>query len=139
VSDYIPIELRKRIRTHFMQSCGYCKTLESLTVVTFEVEHIIPRSLGGLTEFENLCLSCPSCNRFKSNKIYSVTETGFECRLFHPQNDQWLQHFDWSINSTQIVGLTDVGKATIQLLRMNRPQLIELRSLWVMFGKHPLN
>lgn len=139
MSDYIPVALRKRVRSHFMQCCGYCKTLESLTVVTFEVEHIIPRSLGGLTEFENLCLACPSCNRFKSNRLYCLTDDGLECRLFHPQNDPWLEHFDWSVNGTLIVGLTDIGKATIRLLRMNRPQLIEVRSLWVMVEKHPPN
>jgi hypothetical protein len=66
-------------------------------------------------------------------------DDGSECRLFHPQNDQWLVHFDWSVNGTFIVGLTDVGKATIELLRMNRPQLIEVRSLWAMVGKHPPN
>jgi hypothetical protein len=139
VSDYIPVALRKRIRSHFMQCCGYCKTLESLTVVTFEVEHIIPRSSGGLTEFGNLCLACPSCNRFKSNRLSGFDDNGFECRLFHPQHDQWLDHFDWSVNGSVIVALTDVGRATIQLLRMNRPQLVEVRSLWVMVRKHPPN
>ena len=139
MSDYIPVALRKKIRSHFMQCCGYCKTLESLTVVTFEVEHILPKSLGGLTEFENLCLACPSCNRFKSNRLSCTMDDGSECSLFHPQNDQWLVHFDWSVNGTFIVGLTDVGKATIELLRMNRPQLIEVRSLWAMVGKHPPN
>lgn len=113
MSDYIPIALRKKVPSHFMECCGYCKTQESLAVVTFEVEHIIPRSLGGLTEFENLCLACPSCNRIKSNRLYGVTEDGSECRLFDPQKDLWLEHFDWSFNGTLIVGLTDVGKATI--------------------------
>lgn len=57
---------RRKVHSHFLECCGYCKTSESLTVVTFEVEHIIPRSLGGLTEFENLCLACLSCNRLNS-------------------------------------------------------------------------
>ena len=81
MSDYVPIALRKRVHSHFLESCGYCKTQEYLTVVTFEVEHIVPRSLGGATEFDNLCLACPSCNRFKSNRLYGVTEDGLECRL----------------------------------------------------------
>jgi hypothetical protein len=139
VSEYIPIALRKRVHSHFLESCGYCKTQEYLTVVTFEVEHIVPRSLGGATEFDNLCLACPSCNRFKSNRVKGVSEDGQECRLFHPHKDLWLEHFDWSVNGTLIVGLTDIGHATIQLLRMNRPALIEVRSLWVLLGKHPPN
>jgi hypothetical protein len=139
VSDYIPIALRKRVQSHFLQCCGYCKTLESLTVVTFEVEHIVPRSLGGLTKFENLCLACPGCNRFKSNSVHGWNEDGLECPLFHPRKDVWLEHFDWSVNGTPIVGLTDIGHATIKLLRMNRAPLIEVRSLWVLLGKHPPN
>ena len=122
-----------------MECCGYCKTQEYLAVVTFEVEHIVPRSLGGATDFDNLCLACPSCNRFKSNRVQGVSEDGQECRLFHPHKDLWLEHFDWSVNGTLIVGLTEIGHATIQLLRMNRPALIEVRSLWVLLGKHPPN
>ncbi len=106
-------------------------------VVTFEVEHIQPLSLGGKTEFENLSLACPTCNRHKANRVAGLTDAGAEARLFHPQRDSWLNHFDWSVNGTVIVGLTDVGIATINLLRMNRPQLVEVRSLWSIVGKHP--
>ncbi len=137
MSDHVPAALRRRIRAHFTLCCAYCRTHESLTVVTFEVEHIVPRSSGGLTEFENLCLACPSCNRFKSNRLHGKTDDGLVCPLFHPQRDPWHQHFDWSIDGTLIVGLTPAGKATIQLLRMNRPQLTEVRFLWVAAGKHP--
>jgi hypothetical protein len=30
-------------------------------------DHIQPVSQGGDTTFENLCLGCRSCNKFKSN------------------------------------------------------------------------
>jgi hypothetical protein len=43
------------------------------------------------------------------------------------------------MNSTLIVGLTDIGIATVHLLRMNRPQLVAVRSLWAIIGKHPPN
>jgi hypothetical protein len=137
LSDYIPADLRRRVRAHFSQCCAYCRSTEALTVVTFEVEHILPLSLGGPTEFENLGLACQSCNRHKSNRVVGITDESLESRLFHPQSDRWLDHFDWTISGTVIVGLTDVGTATINLLRMNRPQLIEVRSLWVTVGKHP--
>ena len=137
MSDYIPADLRRRVRAHFSQCCAYCRSSEALTVVTFEVEHILPLSLGGPTEFENLGLACPTCNRHKSNRVVGINDEGLESRLFHPQRDRWLDHFDWSISGIVIVGLTDVGTATINLLRMNRPQLIEVRSLWVIVGKHP--
>ena len=131
MSVYIPIELRRRIRSHFLQRCAYCQSSEALTVVTFEVEHIHPLSLDGQTEFENLCLACTSCNRHKANRVIGLTDEGAETRLFHPQLHHWFDHFDWSVNSTLIVGLTDIGIATVNLLHMNRPQLVEVRSLCV--------
>lgn len=137
MSDYIPVEIRRRVRAHFSHCCAYCRSSEALTVVTFEVEHILPLSRVGPTEFENLGLACPTCNRHKSNRVAGITDEGLESRLFHPHSDRWLDHFDWSISGLVIVGLTDVGTPTIKLLRMNRPQLVEVRSLWVTVGKHP--
>ena len=136
---YIPAELRRRVRAQFLQRCAYCQSSETLTVVTFEVEHIIPLSLGGQTDFENLCLACPTCNRHKANRVIGLTDEGAAARLFYPQCDSWLDHLDWSVNGTEIVGLTEIAVATVNLLSMNRPQLVELRSLWVIVGKHPPN
>lgn len=65
MSVYIPVELQRQIRAHFANYCAYCLTAESLTVTIFEFEHIMPRSAGGETVFDNLCLACPSCNRYK--------------------------------------------------------------------------
>ncbi len=139
MSVYIPALLRRRVRAHFLQRCAYCQSSEALTVVTFEVEHIQPLLLGGQTNFENLCLACPTCNRHKANRVMVLTDDGTETQLFHPQRDSWLAHFDWSVNGTVIVGLTAIGVATVNLLRMNRPQLVEVRSLWGIVGKHPPN
>jgi len=87
LSVYIPNELRRRVRAHFLQRCAYCQSSEALTVVTFEVEHIQPLSLGGQTDFENLCLACPTCNRFKANRVNGLTNERAESRLFHPERD----------------------------------------------------
>jgi hypothetical protein len=107
-------------------------------VAIFEFEHIIPRSAGGATVYENLCFSCPTCNRCKANRTTTLdSATQQEVRLFHPQQDAWVEHFDWSEDATTLIGLTPVGRATIMLLRMNRPQLIRLRRMWVAMGEHP--
>jgi len=60
-----PFPLQRQVRDRFANYCAYCRTAEALTVTTFEFEHITPRSAGGETVLENLCLSCPSCNRYK--------------------------------------------------------------------------
>ena len=133
MSVYISAELRRRVRKHFSDACAYCQTSEALTVTIFEIEHIIPRAADGETVFENLCLACPSCNRYKADRLKGQNDV----RLFHPHNDVWSGHFDWSVDGTYVVGLTDIGEATITALRMNRPQMIRVRRMWVAFNAHP--
>ncbi|NJM69770.1 MAG: HNH endonuclease [Scytonema sp. RU_4_4] len=138
MSVYIPVELQRRIRNHFADCCAYCRTAESLTVSTFEFEHIIPRSADGQTIFENLCLSCPSCNRYKASRQTAIDAiTQQEVPLFHPQQQSWTEHFAWSEDGTEIIGLTPVGRATISTLKMNRLQLTRVRKMWVKMGEHP--
>jgi hypothetical protein len=68
MSVYVSVELRRQVSERFTDCCAYCHTAENLTVAIFEVEHILPRSAGGETAFENLCVACPTCNRYKSNQ-----------------------------------------------------------------------
>jgi len=136
VSEYVSVELRRSVRDNFC-CCAYCQTHESLSVVIFEIEHILPVSKGGATEFGNLCLACPACNRYKPFRTHGTTDIGIESRLFHPQQDGWLDHFDRSVGGTVIVGLTEIGEATVNTLRMNRQQVVDVRSLWVDAGRHP--
>jgi hypothetical protein len=138
MSAYVPVALKQRVRERFANCCAYCRTAEELTVAIFEIEHIIPQSAGGETVFENLCLACPTCNRYKADLTSAadpVTQT--EVPLFHPQQQRWLDHFAWDDGATQIIGLTPAGRATIGLLRMNRPQLIRVRRMWVAMQEHP--
>ena len=137
---YISVELQRRIRERFANCCAYCRTAEDLTVVIFEFEHIVPRAAGGETAFDNLCLSCPTCNRYKSDLVSaSDPVTLDEVPLFHPQQHRWLEHFSWNEDATQIVGLTPAGRATIAVLKMNRQQLIRVRQMWVVMNEHPPN
>jgi hypothetical protein len=135
---YIPVDIQRQIRNCFANCCAYCRTAEALTVAIFEFEHIVPRSAGGATVFANLCLSCPTCNRYKSHLLRAVDPVTFvEVPLFHPQQDRWIDHFSWNEAATEIIGATATGRATIVALRMNRPQLIRLRRMWVAMNEHP--
>lgn len=69
MSVYTPVSLRKQVLANAGAYCAYCHSAEELMAVTFEIEHIIPRSAGGQTSETNLCLSCPTCNRHKSNRL----------------------------------------------------------------------
>jgi hypothetical protein len=138
VSEHIPAELRRRVRRHFAECCAYCHSAEHLTVVTFELEHITPTSTQGPSVFENLCLSCPTCNRRKSDRTtFADPATGDIVALFHPHRDVWRDHFSWNTDRSQIVARTPTGRATIAALGMNRPQLVRTRRLWVALGEHP--
>jgi hypothetical protein len=135
---YIAVELQRQVRARFAGCCAYCRTAEALTVAIFEFEHIIPRSAGGATAFENLCLACPTCNRYKSDLLLATDPlTATEAPLFHPQQQKWLEHFSWNEHATQITGLTPTGRATIEALKINRPQMIRVRRMWVAMNEHP--
>lgn len=106
--------------------------------MTFELEHIVPRSAGGATAFENLCFACPFCNRHKADRQMAIDpDTSQPVEFFHPQRQTWTDHFTWSEDSTEIVGLSAVGRATIVALKMNRPELVRVRKLWIKLGEHP--
>jgi hypothetical protein len=138
MSAYISVELQRQIRTRYFNACAYCRTAESLTGMTFEFEHITPLSVGGETRFENLCFSCPNCNRYKANRQTAIDPLTEEIiALFHPQLQVWNEHFAWSDDGTELVGLSAVGRTTIAALRMNRSQLTWARGLWVKLREHP--
>ena len=138
MSVYIPVELQRKTRACFASCCAYCRTAEVLTIAIFEIEHIIPRSASGETVFENLCLACPTCNRYKASRQTAPDPTTEKTvLLFHPHLQLWAEHFTWNEDATEIIGLTPVGQATISALKMNRPQLTRVRRMWFKMGHPP--
>ncbi|CAN5867586.1 hypothetical protein BH24DEI2_BH24DEI2_05690 [soil metagenome] len=94
MSAYIPVALRKEVRGRFANLCAYCRSAEALAVVVFEFEHIFPLSAGGQTVLDNLCLACPSYNRYKGAPTQALDpETKTLTPLFHPHRDSWEDHF----------------------------------------------
>jgi hypothetical protein len=80
------------------------------------------------------------CNRHKAKRQTATDPiTQKVVPLFHPQLQQWKDHFFWSKEGTEIEGLTPIGRATISALKMNRSQLIRIRGMWVKMGIHPLS
>ncbi|MGE0086814.1 MAG: HNH endonuclease [Desulfococcaceae bacterium] len=86
------------------------------------VDHVIPESCGGLTEFENLCFCCRRCNEFKGSKTAAQDPiTGEVVSLYHPRKQKWQNHFAWDESGSLIIGITAAGRATAVALNMNRP------------------
>lgn len=50
----IPKALRERVSMQARNRCGYCLTAEAIVGTPMEIDHIIPRALGGPTTEDNL-------------------------------------------------------------------------------------
>ena len=134
----VPAATRQLIARQFRHRCSYCQTQQGLTGAMFTLDHIVPESLGGLTVIENLCFACWDCNRIKQNRVAGTDpETGNSASLFHPQQQNWSEHFAWSNDGSRILGQTPVGRATVKTLRLNRRSPMQARRKWVEAGWHP--
>jgi hypothetical protein len=134
----IPAELRRLVIERAGGCCEYCGAQAGFSSDPFTVDHIIPRSLGGPTNLENLAYSCFGCNQHKSVRVSAsdpVTESLVP--LFHPRRDPWKEHFAWNDDFTLMLGLTPIGRATIEALQLNRFGLINLRRVLYAIGEHP--
>lgn len=138
MSIYIPVALRRLVLSQALGMCAYCRSLERLMGVPFEIEHIIPTAVGGATVYENLCLACPVCNRYKAVRLSGIDSvTNQLTNLFHPRQDRWNEHFAWNESGSVLIGLSPVGRVTIDCLQMNRPAIVDLRGYWSALGLHP--
>ncbi len=135
---YISKDLRNQLDEDAGGLCGYCQTNQQNSGFRLQVEHLIPTAKGGLTVRENLWLACSSCNLRKSDREMVLDpESGVLVEFFNPRLQQWKDHFEWDDSGTVVVGLTEVGRATVKALEMNDTLLVEARKLWVRFGGHP--
>lgn len=117
----IPKPLRTEVSRRDDARCRYCGLRQLGQSASFHVDHVVPRSRGGTTSIDNLALQCPSCSLRKSNKeIVHDPLTSAAVALFHPLKQVWAEHFDTRPDGT-CVGLTPVGRATVEALRMNDP------------------
>ncbi|MBZ0302907.1 MAG: HNH endonuclease [Anaerolineae bacterium] len=127
--------LRRQVYERAHGCCEYCQTCEANSGQTLHVDHIHPDD--GDVE-ENLCLACWNCNTSKHQATTAIDpETGESVLLFNPRKDHWPAHFQWLEGGIWIRGLTPVGRATVDRLKMNRPAIVVARKRWVDGGYHP--
>lgn len=123
----IDTALRRLVRQRAANRCEYCHChQEDLPFVTFHVEHVIPKQHGGSDDESNLCLACHWCNFHKGPNLATHFD-GQLVPLFHPRTQKWDEHF--AIEGDRIVGLTPIGRGTVELLNMNDDDRREIR--WV--------
>jgi len=74
--------LRNVVRERAKGRCEYCLTSEVLSGIRCQTDHIIPRSRGGMTTADTLCLACAACNGHKHARTHAIDlESGAEAPL----------------------------------------------------------
>ena len=130
--------IRRRVVQAAKNRCGYCLSSQHYVMGKLEIEHIIPHTKGGSDDESNLWLSCSLCNRHKASQVQAVDpQSGKSVRLFNPHTDRWSEHFHWSADGAEIIGLTPIGRATVDALKLNNELAVEVRRNWVLAGWHP--
>ncbi len=118
--------------------CEYCQAPESVFNFPFEIEHVISLALGGADDETNLALACRSCNIYKGPYLNGIDPlSGDTVRLFHPRVQVWEHHFQINLETSEVIGKTPTGRATVNRLRMNSPAQLVARSTWIRLGLFP--
>jgi HNH endonuclease len=139
----ISLIIRQRIRHRANYLCEYCHSSEEASTSLFTLDHLMPQSLGGGDEEDNLALACHRCNGRRYNFVDGTDpETQAIFPLFDPRKNRWSEHFTWSADGQKILGLTPIGRATIDRLDVNDERhddgsIQRARRLWIRGGWHP--
>jgi hypothetical protein len=139
----IPKSLFQTIRQRARFQCEYCHYPEILSSSPLSIDHLLPQSLGGDDSPDNLALACRRCNERRYNFTTGIDpDTLKEIPLFNPRQQNWPEHFVWSEDSLQIIGKTDLGRATCNRLDLNddrreEPFIQNARRQWLIAGIHP--
>jgi HNH endonuclease len=135
---YIPIAIQKEVLRLSNGFCEYCLHPEDYSSDFFHFDHIICLNLGGTSVLLNIARCCGRSNGFKRQNIHHFDPlTGQIAPLFNPRKSLWTEHFQWSDDDLLMLGQTDIGRATVDLLQLNRQNLVNLRQLLKNAGLHP--
>lgn len=132
---YIGEPLRRQVVQRAQNHCEYCHVHQDNRFYAHEIDHIYAEKHGGATEFENLCLACSECNRYKGSDLCSFdTVTDKVVPLFHPRRDHWDEHF--KLDDGYIRALTPSGRVTARLLHFNDPETVDRRRMLIQAGRY---
>jgi hypothetical protein len=136
VTSRVPELLRRRVAERAGARCEYCGLSQAGQEATFHVDHVIPVNAGGETRADNLALACVSCSLRKAARTHVLDSvTGRRAPVFNPRVERWDAHFRW--DGVVLVGLTAIGRATVDALRMNRALALAIRREETALGRHP--
>jgi hypothetical protein len=115
--------VRQQVRRRAKGRCEYCLVHEEDSYVGYQIDHIMARKHGGATSLANLAFACGLCNRYKGSDVAAPDPTtGDIVVLFNPRQQRWREHF--SLQGAVVVPLSSIGRATVNLLRLNKPERV---------------
>jgi hypothetical protein len=117
--------LRELVWQRARNRCENCQFPADVSLLPFQIDHVISEKHGGATVAENLALSCERCNSHKGASIAGYL-AGRHVRLFNPRKDRWSEHFEWK--GPFLVGKTEIGIVTINVLAINLAYRVALRA-----------
>lgn len=145
------------LRKVFKGKCAYCESSLSLDNLHSEYDHFRPK--GGargldkefstdhywwLTyDWNNIYLSCPHCNQYKStwfpvdgkriplNTPYEEIISHEKALLIDPCIDKPEEHLIYSEDG-EVDFLTPKGKTTIEIIKLNRIELVRARKIFIL-------
>ncbi|AAM38784.1 HNH endonuclease [Xanthomonas citri pv. citri] len=136
-SDATLEPVRVEVRDHYRRvqrlACAYCLNLLSIrSAMGSPVEHIAPKAmyLGYMFEPLNLCVCCPDCNEYKSNREVHVDPPikGYlpvaypndpeKFRIVHPHFDEYSQHIRRA--GILYIPLSEKGSYTFYVCHLGR-------------------
>ncbi len=122
--DYV----KQALRQMFHDKCAYCES--KITHVDYpHIEHYRPkRQCPHLTfQWENLLLACGICNgtAYKGDRFPVQDDDDNKPLLLNPCDDDPNQHI--CFEQARLVPLTDRGRKSEELLRLNRDALFDRR------------
>lgn len=84
---------RKNILKRDSHRCLYCGSNKDLTI-----DHVIPKSRGGMDTWENLATACNPCNNKKGNRTPKEAEMDLRIKPFRPNHIFFLRDYTEAIH-----------------------------------------
>ena len=126
------------VRERASGCCEYCMALSNYAFHPFSIDHIIAISKDDTNDADNLAWACFNCNGAKYNKVDCLDPLSNQIvSLYNPRQNTWSEHFVWNDSQTIIIGITPIGRATVNCLKVNRQGAVNLREALREFGVHP--
>ena len=128
--------LRDLVRRRANDTCEYCQMPHEFYRSSFQPDHIIAAKHKGRSTADNLCWTCFHCNLHKGANLSGIDpRSRKKVWLFNPRRMKWARHFRW--HGPLLVGRTAIGRATVEVLKINDSDYVETRAALLEEGVFP--